>query len=127
MNSLQDLFDVFVVGRDAMDSLQKLLGIFPEAMLLVLHPQHVHGLCLLLVSQVLQPESLALGITPLGYQDLLAVTFCCCNGLVPIPKNIPLGKSMKEGLKIMAEKVEEYAIKNIDAITARVADCLPKY
>lgn len=52
---------------------------------------------------------------------------CCCNGVVPIPKNIPLGKSMKEGLKIMSEKVEEYALKNIDVITPMIVDCLPKY
>ena len=52
---------------------------------------------------------------------------CCCNGIVPIPKNIPLGKSMKEGLKIMSEKVETYALANIDIITPMIVECLPKY
>ncbi len=52
---------------------------------------------------------------------------CCCNGIVPIPKNIPLGKSMKEGLKIMSKKVEEYALANIDIITPMIVECLPKY
>ena len=52
---------------------------------------------------------------------------CCCNGIVTIPKNIPLGKSMKEGLKIMSEIVEQYAIKNIDIITPLITECLPKY
>lgn len=52
---------------------------------------------------------------------------CCCNGVVSIPKNIPLGKSMKEGLKIMSLKVEEYALKNLDVITPMIVDCLPKY
>jgi len=52
---------------------------------------------------------------------------CCCNGIVPIPKNIPLGKSMKEGLKIMSEKVETYALANIEVITPMIVACLPKY
>lgn len=52
---------------------------------------------------------------------------CCCNGIVSIPKNIPLGKSMKEGLKIMSEIVEQYAIKNIDIITPIITECLPPY
>ena len=52
---------------------------------------------------------------------------CCCSGIVPLPKNIPLGKSMKQGLKIMSEKVEAYALANIDIITPMIVECLPKY
>ncbi len=50
---------------------------------------------------------------------------CCCSGVIPIPK-IPLGKSMKEGRKIMLEKVDEYALKNIDIIIPMIVECLPK-
>lgn len=52
---------------------------------------------------------------------------CCCQGLVSIPTDNALGKTMKSANQIMAKKVEITAQQNLKTILPMITACLPKY
>lgn len=52
---------------------------------------------------------------------------CCCQGLLLIPNNISLGKTLKEANQIMSQELEEKVLNNSSQIISMIAECLPKH